>query len=70
MKSQLYIGVVFLGIINPSTGAAASFSLLLPSGDYHPFYRSLRDMIAVDRSNNMISRPGRAKERLLAKSQP
>lgn len=67
MKSQLYIGVAFLGQINPGS-SEAPFSLLLPSGDYHPFYRSLRDRISVNRSNKVNLRPGRAKAEPLQKN--
>jgi hypothetical protein len=70
MKSQIYIGAAFLGHINPQPNPAeAAFSLLLQSGDYHPFYRSLRDLIAIDHSNGARLRPGQAKATLLKKAQ-
>ena len=69
MKSQLYIGVAFLGQINPQANPAdAAFSLLQPSGDYHPFFRMLRDRIAINRSNAAYLRPGRAKAEPLQKN--
>ena len=67
VKSQLYIGVAFLSGLNPSE-SEQSISLIQSQGDYHPFYRSLRDLISVNRSDNSSSRPGRAKDQPLIKS--
>jgi hypothetical protein len=68
LKSQLYIGVAFLNGINPSKIPNTAISLILPGDDYHPFYRSLRDLITINRSDNSTSRPGRAKDQPLQKS--
>lgn len=68
LKSQLYIGVAFVNAINLSAKANSGISLILPADDYHPFYRSLRDLVAVNRSDASITRPGRAKEQPLQKS--
>lgn len=66
IKSQLYIGVAFLNGINPGP-SNSGISLLQPGGDYHPFYRTLRDQIAINRSNTPF-RPGRPKDQPLQKS--
>jgi hypothetical protein len=66
IKSQLYIGVAFLNGINPSS-ANQGISLLQPGGDYHPFYRILRDQISLNRSGTPF-RPGRPKDQPLQKS--
>ncbi len=68
LKSQLYIGAAFLSQINPGN-PDAPFSLILPSSDYHPFYRPLRDLIAVNRSNGIHARPGREKNEPLQKNE-
>ncbi len=69
LKSQLYIGVAFLSSLNPSdTGSSAS--LIQNQGDYHPFYRSLRELISINRSDHSGSRPGRSKDQPLQKSAP
>lgn len=68
IKSQLYIGVAFLNGINPSSMNAASVSLIEPGGDYHPFYRNLRDLVAINRSDSSHNRPGRPKDQPLQKS--
>jgi hypothetical protein len=67
LKSQLYIGVAFLSGLNP-TDSSQSVSLIQSQGDYHPFYRSLRDLISANRSDHSSSRPGRAKDQPLIKS--
>ena len=67
LKSQLYIGVAFLSGLNPP-GSEQSVSLIQRQGDYHPFYRSLRELISVNRSDQSSSRPGRAKDQPLIKS--
>jgi hypothetical protein len=68
LKSQLYIGVAFLKGINPPAANGSSLSLIEAGGDYHPFYRSLRDLIAVNRADSPYHRPGRAKDQPLPKS--
>ncbi|MDO8971376.1 MAG: hypothetical protein Q7U74_11855 [Saprospiraceae bacterium] len=68
LKSQLYIGVAFMNGINPSQTPNTAISLILPGEDYHPFYRSLRDLITINRSDNSTNRPGRAKDQPLQKS--
>jgi hypothetical protein len=68
LKSQLYIGVSFLNGINPISTDATTLSLIQPGGDYHPFYRTLRDLVAFNRSDSPYHRPGRAKEQPLPKS--
>jgi hypothetical protein len=67
LKSQLYIGVAFLSGLNPA-GSGQSVSLIQSQGDYHPFYRSLRELISVNRSDPSSNRPGRAKDQPLLKS--
>jgi hypothetical protein len=67
VKSQLYIGVAFLKGVNPS-GATQGISLLQPGGDYHPFYRTLRDLVSINRSDSPYHRPGRPKDQPLQKS--
>lgn len=67
VKSQLYIGVAFLNGINPSP-AAQGISLLQPGGDYHPIYRTLRDLVSINRSDSLYHRPGRPKDQPLQKS--
>ncbi len=67
LKSQLYIGVAFFSGLNPAE-SEQSVSLIQSQGDYHPFYRSLRDLISVSRSDNSSIRPGRAKDQPLIKS--
>jgi hypothetical protein len=68
LKSQLYIGVAFLNGINPSVENPAALTLIEANGDYHPFFRSLRDLIAVNHSDNSLYRPGRPKDQPLQKS--
>lgn len=69
LKSQLYIGVAFFSSLNPAdTGSPAS--LIQIQGDYHPFYRSLRELISINRSDHSGSRPGRSKNQPLQKSAP
>lgn len=68
IKSQLYIGVAFLNEINPAPTATLGISLLQPGGDYHPFYRTLRDLVSINRSDSAIHRPGRPKDQPLQKS--
>jgi len=70
LKSQLYIGVVFLAGINANGNTGSTVSLIQANGDYHPFYRTLRDLIAINRSDSVLNRPGRAKEKPLLKSAP
>ncbi len=67
LKSQLYIGVAFFSALNPSD-SGSSVSLIQNLGDYHPFYRSLRELISINRSDPSGSRPGRAKDQPLLKS--
>lgn len=69
LRSQLYIGVVFSGEMNPSPTCTANCpSIIQINGDYHPFYRSLRDTVSASHSGNPNSRPGRAKNQPLMKS--
>ncbi len=67
LKSQLYIGVAFFSALNP-TDSGSSISLIQNLGDYHPFYRSFRELISINRSDPNGSRPGRAKDQPLLKS--
>ena len=67
IKSQLYIGVAFLNGVNPN-GTGQGISLLQPGGDYHPFYRILRDLVSINRSDSPYHRPGRPKDQPLQKS--
>ena len=66
-KSQLYIGVAFLNAIN-LTSSDSGIALIQPDGDYHPFYRALRDLVAINRSDTLTYRPGRPKDQTLIKS--
>ena len=67
LKSQLYIGVAFFSGLNPSD-SDPSVTLIQRQGNYHPFYRTLRELISANRSDQFGSRPGRAKDKPLRKS--
>lgn len=69
LKSQLYIGVAFFNAINPSE-IAQNPSLIEAEGNYHPFVRSLRELVTANQNDRSANRPGRAKEQPLTKKAP
>jgi hypothetical protein len=68
VQSQLYIGGAFTSSLNPSSSTSRSIALIQPNGNYHPFYRTLRDLIAASRFESPNLRPGRPKNQPLLKS--
>ena len=72
LRTQLYIGAVFGQSINPGPGGsgAGGFSLIGQTGESHPFYSVLRDMISLNRTGSVSLFPGKSKEGNLAKLRP
>lgn len=72
LRTQLYIGVTFGHSLNPAPGGShgGSFSLIKPSGETHPFYSVLLEMISLDHTGSVSLLPGKSKEGNLAKMRP
>ncbi len=73
LRAQLYIGAVFYDALNPGGTASCSNkgrSLLLDSAQYHPFYPKLRDLIAENAPETMLSHRGRPKDGEFVNSRP
>lgn len=72
LRTQLYVGVVFGQSINPEPGGsgAGGFSLIGQSGETHPFYSVLHEMISLNNTGSVSLSPGRSKEGNLAKMRP
>ncbi len=73
LRAQLYIGAVFYDALNPGGTALCSKqgrSLLLDTAQYHSFYPKLRDLIAENAPEAMLSRRGRAKDGEFIKIRP
>jgi hypothetical protein len=66
IRSQLYIGAAFFDGLNPSV--SSEFSIILPSSEYHPAFRILRDLAIQNASGSLKTRPGRAKTTPLNRS--
>lgn len=72
LRSQLYVGVAFLSSLN-STGeetAEEVLSLLKETGEIHPFYPVMRQMIRLNQAGSLAAVPGRAKEGSFEKMRP
>ncbi len=72
LRSQLYIGAAFLPSLN-STGeetAEEVLSLLRETGEIHPFYPIMRQMIRLNQAGSLAAVPGRAKEGSFEKMRP
>jgi hypothetical protein len=72
LRTQLYIGTVFGQRLNPEPGGsgAGGFSLIGQTGETHPFYSVLHEMISLNRTGSVSLFPGKSKEGNLAKMRP
>ncbi len=71
IRSQLYAGAVFYQSANPdkiSSSIPLAGSLVLDNNNYHPFYASLRELIAFNAPDDMQAKRGRSKGFDLAKN--
>ena len=71
-RSQLYVGVIIGQSLNPEPEGAAEggSSLLKFSGERHPFYSVLREMISLNNLGGATIKPGKAKEGSFLKKRP
>ena len=72
MRSQLYIGAVFLANLNSRGEGSASEPLVLMQGDgtQHPFTAQLAEMISLNQAGSGSIVPGKAKEGGFEKKRP
>ncbi len=73
LRAQLYIGAVFYDALNPGRANSCSNqgrTLVLNSSQYYAFYPKLRDLIAENAPETMLSRRGRPKSGEFIKSRP
>ncbi len=72
MRSQLYIGAVFLVSLNPKGEGPASEPLVLQHGDgaQHPITALLAEMISLNQAGSGSIVPGKAKEGGFEKKRP
>lgn len=63
LRAQLSVGAVFFGSLNPavSHNQPLNPSLILDETNYHPFYYTLRSLIAENSPGRLLSRYGRPK---------
>jgi hypothetical protein len=69
LRSQLYIGVAFLGSLNPEKQGSSNenWSLVGDGKNYQPFYSTFRDLISQNSPNNILLKRGRPKSNVLVK---
>jgi hypothetical protein len=69
LRSQLYIGVAFLGSLNPEKQSLSTqnWSLVGDGKDYQPFYSTFRDLISQNSPENILLKRGRPKSNVLVK---
>ena len=72
LRAQLYIGVTIGQSLNPKEGGTGVGvpSLISGSGEYHPFYSVLHEMISLNSIGSVSIKPGKAKEGSLPKKRP
>ena len=72
LRSQLYIGAVFLQSLNPETeGAAGGIpSLIRSDGTSHPLFSDLAEMISLNSAGSPSIVPGKTKDGNLGKNRP
>jgi hypothetical protein len=72
LRSQLYVGVAFLPSLNSKGEGTAEEvpSLSNDSGEPHPLYPVMHDMIRRNQAGSIVSRPGQAKEGSFTKMRP
>lgn len=73
LRAQLYIGAVFYDALNPGGVSSCSHQgspLLLDPTSNHSFYPKLRELIATNAPETMLSRRGRPKDGEFIKSRP
>jgi hypothetical protein len=69
LRAQLYIGAAFYASLNPDLETAnQGRSIITGSQQYHLFYLKLRDLIAENSPEAVLSRRGRSKEGELIKN--
>ena len=69
LRSQLYIGVAFLGSLNPEKQGSSNdnWSLVGDGKNYQPFYSTFRDLISQNSPENILLKRGRPKSNVLVK---
>ena len=69
LRSQLYIGVAFLGSLNPEKQSSTkeSWSLVGDGKNYQPYYSTFRDLISQNSPENILLKRGRPKSNVLVK---
>jgi hypothetical protein len=69
LRSQLYIGVAFLGSLNPEKQSLSNgnWSLVGDGKNYQPFYSTFRDLISQNSPDNILLKRGRPKSNVLVK---
>lgn len=72
LRSQLYIGAVFLQSLNPEMeGAAGAIpSLIQSDGTNHPLYSDLAEMISLNAAGSSSIVPGKTKDGNFGKNRP
>lgn len=72
LRAQLYIGVTIGQSLNSNEGGTdvAVPSLISGSGEYHPFYSVLHEMISLNSIGSVSIKPGKPKEGNLPKKRP
>jgi hypothetical protein len=61
LRSQLYVGAVFLESVNTSDHSVGITSLIQANGTMHPFYALFKDMVYQNNRAGWVEKPGRPK---------